>query len=54
MNCKLYFFKTIPYKGRKATKSEMLKLLERGMSKPKVAKELGVSVASVYDVLKVA
>ncbi len=46
------------YKGRKATarakKAEMLKLLEQGMSKPKIAKELGVSVASVYNVLKVA
>ena len=46
------------YKGRKATakakKAEMLELLEQGMSKPKIAKELGVSVASVYNVLKVA
>ena len=44
------------YKGRKATaqqkKPEMLELLEKGMSKPKVAKELGVSVASVYNILK--
>ena len=44
------------YKGRKPTaqakKAEMLKLLESGMSKPKIAKELGVSVASVYNVLK--
>jgi len=39
------------FKGRKPTaqakKLEMLKLLESGMSKPKIAKELGVSVASV-------
>jgi len=46
------------YKGRKPTaqakKAEMLKLLESGMSKPKIAKELGVSVASVYNVLKEA
>ena len=44
------------FKGRKPTaqekKPEMLKLLESGMSKPKIAKELGVSVASVYNVLK--
>ena len=44
------------YKGRKATaqdkKPDMLKLLETGMTKPKIAKELGVSVASVYNVLK--
>ena len=44
------------YKGRKPTaqakKAEMLELLESGMSKPKIAKELGVSIASVYNVLK--
>jgi len=44
------------YKGRKPTaqakKAEMLELLESGMSKPKIAKELSVSVASVYNVLK--
>ena len=44
------------YKGRKATaqakKAEMIHLLERGMSKPNIAKEVGVSVASVYNVLK--
>ena len=44
------------YKGRKATaqalKPKMLELLEGGMSKPKIAKELGVSTASVYNVLK--
>ena len=44
------------YKGRKATakekKPEMLALLSQGMSKPKIAKELGVSVASVYNILK--
>jgi len=43
------------FKGRKPTaqakKPEMLKLLESGMSKPKIAKEIGVSVASVYNVL---
>ena len=46
------------FKGRKPTaqakKPEMLKLLESGMSKPKIAKELGVSVASVYNILKVS
>ena len=31
----------------------MLKLLESGMSKPKIAKKVGVSVASVYNVLKI-
>ena len=44
------------YKGRKATaralKPRMLELLADGMSKPKIAKEIGVSVASVYNVLK--
>ena len=44
------------YKGRKATaqekKPEMLNLLNSGMSKPKIAKSLGVSVASVYNVLR--
>ena len=44
------------YKGRKATaqalKPKMLELLDSGMSKPKIAKELGCSVASVYNVLK--
>ena len=44
------------YTGRKATarakKDEMIALLEQGMSKPKIAKELGVSVASVYNTMK--
>ena len=44
------------YKGRKATaqalKPQMLELLADGMSKPKIAIKLGVSVASVYNVLK--
>jgi DNA invertase Pin-like site-specific DNA recombinase len=44
------------YKGRKATaqalKPKMLELLKDGMSKPQIAKEVGVSVASVYNVLK--
>lgn len=44
------------YKGRKPTaqakKAEMLELLESGISKPKIAKELGVSVVIVYNVLK--
>ncbi len=44
------------YKGRKATakalKPRMLELLGEGMSKPKIAKEIGVSVASVYNVLR--
>jgi len=44
------------YKGRKPTarvkRPEMLLLLEKGLSKPKIAKELGLSVASVYNVLK--
>jgi len=31
----------------KAKKPEMLELLSTGMSKPKIAKKLGVSVASV-------
>ena len=44
------------YKGRKATaqalKPQMLELLAGGMSKPKIAKDLGCSVASIYNVLK--
>lgn len=44
------------YKGRKATaqalKPKMLELLQTGLSKPKIAKELGCSVASVYNILK--
>ena len=44
------------YKGRKATaqalKPEMMELLASGISKPKIAKKIGVSVASVYNVLK--
>ncbi len=44
------------YTGRKPTaqekKEQMLVLLGQGMSKPQIAKELGVSVASVYNVLK--
>ena len=43
------------YKGRKPTaqalKPQMLELLASGMSKPKIAKKIGVSVASVYNVL---
>lgn len=43
------------FKGRKPTaqgkKAEMIALLQQGMSKPKIAKEVGVSVASVYNVL---
>lgn len=43
------------YQGRKPTakakKEEMKKLLESGYSKPEIAKELGVGVASVYRVL---
>ena len=46
------------YTGRKPTaqakRQEMEKLLAEGMSKPKIAKALGVSVASVYNVLKSA
>ena len=44
------------YTGRKATakakKPEILELLAQGMSKPKIAAAVGVSVASVYNVLK--
>ena len=43
------------YTGRKATaqakRADVLALLEKGMSKPKIAKELGTSVASVYNVI---
>ena len=44
------------YTGRKPTaqakKPEILELLAQGMSKPKIAAAVGVSVASVYNVLK--
>lgn len=44
------------YKGRKPTvkakKTEMEKLLSQGLSKPKIAEKLGVSVASVYNIMK--
>lgn len=44
------------YTGRKPTaqakKAEMLELLGQGMSKPQIAEKIGVSVASVYNVLK--
>lgn len=43
------------YTGRKATaqakKPEIMELLAQGMSKPKIAAAVGVSVASVYNVL---
>ncbi|MEZ5536139.1 MAG: recombinase family protein [Thiolinea sp.] len=46
------------YKGRKATarakRAEIEAMLSQGMSKPKIAKELGISVASVYNALKAA
>lgn len=46
------------YKGRKPTarakKAEIETLLEQGVSKPKIAKQLGISVASVYNTLKAA
>ena len=45
------------YTGRKATaqakRAEILALLDQGMSKPKIAAAVGISVASVYNVLKV-
>ena len=44
------------YKGRKATamekKADVLALVELGTSKPKIAEQLGISVASVYNVIK--
>ena len=46
------------YKGRKATaqakRAEIETLLSEGMTKPKIAESLGISVASVYNVLKAA
>ena len=46
------------YKGRKATakakRAEVEALLTQGMTKPKIAETLGISVASVYNVLKAA
>lgn len=43
-------------KGRKATarakRAEIETMLSQGMSKPKIAKELGISIASVYNALK--
>ena len=44
------------YTGRKPTaqakKAEIEALMGQGMSKPKIAERLGISVASVYNVLK--
>ena len=44
------------YSGRKPTaqakKAEILELVEQGMTKPKIAETVGVSVASVYNVIK--
>lgn len=45
------------YKGRKPTamgkRAEVLELVEEGLlSKPKIAKKLGISIASVYNILK--
>lgn len=44
------------YTGRKPTaqakKAEMLELLGQGMTKPQIAEKVGVSIASVYNVLK--
>lgn len=44
------------YKGRKPTarakKEEILTLLSDGVSKPRIAKLLGISVSSVYNVIK--
>ena len=46
------------YTGRKPTaqakRAEIAELLTQGMSKPKIAEALGMSVASVYNVLKAA
>ena len=46
------------YTGRKPTaqakRAEVLELVGQGMSKPKIAEALGMSVASVYNVLKAA
>lgn len=46
------------YKGRKATaqakKAEIEALVNAGMSKPAIAQQLGISVASVYNVIKAA
>lgn len=46
------------YTGRKPTarakRAEIEVMLGQGMSKPKIAKELGISVASVYNALKAA
>jgi DNA invertase Pin-like site-specific DNA recombinase len=46
------------YKGRRATamekKEQVVKMVEQGMKKTHIAKELGMSLASVYNVLKTA
>lgn len=46
------------YTGRKPTaqakKAEIEKWLDQGMSKPKIAALLGISVASIYNVIKAA
>ena len=44
------------YKGRKPTarakKPQMIELLNKGVSKPQIAKQLGLSIGSVYTLLK--
>ncbi len=46
------------YKGRKATamekKDQVVQMVEQGMKKTHIAKELNISLASVYNVLKAA
>ena len=44
------------YTGRKPTaqakKSEIVALIEQGLTKPAIAEQVGISVASVYNVIK--
>ncbi|EJQ2086452.1 recombinase family protein [Cronobacter sakazakii] len=45
------------YKGRKATarskSQEIIALLEKGLSKPEISRQLGISITSIYRIIRV-
>ncbi|EJN7218962.1 recombinase family protein [Enterobacter cloacae complex sp. 2024EL-00232] len=45
------------YKGRKATarnkSDEVIELLEKGLSKPEISRQLGISITSIYRIIRV-
>ena len=44
------------YKGRKATarnqSKEVIELLEKGLSKPEISRQLGIGITSIYRIVK--